>query len=202
MNEGFYYPDGASPLTNDEFYDLIPKHVTNQQELNAVEQMNIAQATLWLGQKKRKTDDILNERFLRQLHRRLFGSVWKWAGKFRQSDKNIGVDWLEVSVCLRNLFDDVKFHIEHGVYSIDEIAARFHHRLVFIHPFPNGNGRHARVMAEQLLKSCGEDIFTWGGGTIQSYSSQNAIRKEYIRCLREADKGSIEELLKFVRVEG
>ncbi|MDF1759487.1 MAG: mobile mystery protein B [Coxiellaceae bacterium] len=199
MNNLFECPDGATPLSPDELHDLIPSYVTSQGELNAVEQMNIATGMLWLKQKQWITIDILCERFIKQLHKKLFGDVWKWAGKFRKTDKNIGVHWLEISTALRKLVDDSYFQIQHDSYSIDEIAARFHHRLVLIHPFSNGNGRHSRVITDLLLVSLGAKPFSWGGHNIQDYSSQTQVRKEYILALRGADRGSILDLLKFVR---
>lgn len=198
----FEYPDGATPLTNDELYDLIPRHVTSQSELNAVEQMNIAKGLLWLNKRKPLINEVMNEEFMRLLHKKLFGDVWKWAGQYRQSDKNIGVDWLHIAVELRKLIDDVLFQVDQKTYEYDEIVVRFHHRIVLIHPFPNGNGRHARLITDHLLKCLSLKPFTWGGNPLRDYSKQSKIRKRYIQALRKADVGDISELLIFVRDNG
>lgn len=126
-------PAGATSLDADELASLIPSHVATQGELNEWEQLNIVQGELW-ARKQRK--DVLNEGFVRLLHKRMFGQTWKWAGEFRRSDKNIGVDWRNIGMNRKNLLDDVRYQVEHGSLPADEIAIRFHHRLVAIHPFP------------------------------------------------------------------
>jgi Fic-DOC domain mobile mystery protein B len=127
----------------------------------------------------------------------MFGKVWRWAGNYRQSDKNIGVDWPQIAVHLRQLLDDVKYWIDHDTYPSDEIATRFHHRLVLIHLFPNGNGRHARVITDFLLERVlEEDPFTWGSGNLME---EYKIRDRYIEALRSADDHDYEPLLEFVR---
>lgn len=187
------YPPGATPLDGDELASLIPGHITTQGELNEWEQLNIVQGENW-ARKQRK--EILNEGFLRQLHRQMFGETWKWAGEFRKSDKNIGVDWLKIGVELKKLLDDTHFQIEHASYPPDEIAIRFHHRLVAIHPFPNGNGRHARLMADLLIERLGKPRFTWGS---HSLVDANATRQQYIAALQAADRRDIAPLLAFAR---
>lgn len=159
------YPPGATPLDADELASLIPGHLTTQAELNEWEQLNIQQGDAW-ARKQRK--EILNEAFAKQLHKQMFGETWRWAGTFRKSDKNIGIDWPKISVELRKLLDDVHYQIEHASYPPDEIAVRFHHRLVAIHPFPNGNGRHARLMADLLAERLGQPRFTWGSRSLQA----------------------------------
>jgi Fic-DOC domain mobile mystery protein B len=127
----------------------------------------------------------------------MFNKTWRWAGQFRKTNKNIGVDWLKVSIELRNLLDDLKYQVKHDVYEKDELAARFHHRLVSIHPFPNGNGRHARMMADILLLSLGVDRFTWGSNSL---GASSPVRNLYIEALRTADKMDYKKLIKFVRI--
>lgn len=152
MTVRFDYPPGATPLDGDELASLIPGHITTQGELNEWEQLNIAQGENRARKQRKK---ILTEGFLRQLHKQMFGATWKWAGEFRKSDKNIGVDWLKIGVELRNLLDDTRFQIEHASYPPDEIAIRFHHRLVAIHPLSKrqrascpAHGRSARRTSE------------------------------------------------------
>ncbi len=187
------YPPGATPLDADELACLIPKHITTQSELNEWEQLNILQGEAW-ARKQRK--DILDEALVRQLHEKMFGETWSWAGAFRKSDKNIGVDWQHIGVRLRDLLNDVRYQIEHATYPPDEIATRFHHRLVVIHPFPNGNGRHARMMADLLVQKLGQPRFTWGS---KSITETTETRDRYITALRAADNGDFQPLLAFVR---
>ncbi len=187
------YPPGATPLDADELACLIPKHITTQSELNEWEQLNILQGEAW-AQKQRK--DILDEVFVRQLHEKMFGETWSWAGTFRKSNKNIGIDWQHIGVRLRDLLNDVRYQIEHATYPPDEIATRFHHRLVVIHPFPNGNGRHARMMADLLVQKLGQLRFTWGSKIL---TEATETRDRYITALRAADHGDYPPLLAFVR---
>ena len=187
------YLPSATPLDADELACLIPKHITTQGELNEWEQLNIEQGETWA---RRQRKDILNEAFVRQLHKEMFGETWSWAGGFRKSDKNIGVEWQHVGVKLHDLLDDVHYQIDHATYPPDEIAARFHHRLVTIHSFPNGNGRHARMMADLLIQKLGQPRFTWGS---KSLTEATETRISYIGALRAADSGNIQPLLAFVR---
>lgn len=189
----FDYPPGATPLDAEEIASLIPGHITTQGELNEWEQLNIVQGEQWARNQRK---DILTEAFLRQLHQQMFGETWKWAGEFRKTDKNIGVDWLKIGVKLKNLLDDTRFQIEHASYPPDEIAVRFHHRLVAIHPFPNGNGRHARLMVDLLIERLGMPRFTWGR---HSLVDANATRQQYIAALQAADRRDIAPLLAFAR---
>lgn len=189
------YPEGATPIDLDEAQGLLLTHVTTRGELDRWEQDNILEAKDWVA--RTKPTDILNEQFIKALHRRMFGDVWEWAGQFRQSDKNIGVPWQHVPTTLRNLCDNATLWIDLMEDSQDLIAARFHHQLVSIHPFPNGNGRHAREAADILLKNvlnC--PAFTWGGRYL---SEAGNTRQQYIAALRAADEGNLEPLLAFAR---
>jgi Fic-DOC domain mobile mystery protein B len=146
----FDYPEGATPIDEDEKEGLLIRSIGTREELNAWEQRNITDAYSWLDRTRRK--DYLSAEFIRTLHEKMFGKVWAWAGDYRRTDKNIGVDWSQIPIHLRQLLDDVRYWIDNETYPSDEIAIRFHHRLVFIHLFPNGNGRHARVMTDVLLE--------------------------------------------------
>jgi Fic-DOC domain mobile mystery protein B len=191
----FKYPEGATPLNKDEIEGPLPTHITTRAELDRWEQDNINEALAWLENRKRK--DILNEPFVKLLHKKMFGNVWKWAGKFRQSNKNIGVDWYQISIELKKLCDDIKYWIENNTFSEDEIAARFHHRLVSIHLFPNGNGRHARLIADVLLENVlGKRPFTWGNANLVKSGDD---RNRYMKSLYTADKGDYKYLLEFAR---
>jgi len=195
MSDLYDYPDGATPLDPDEIEGLIPTHIVNRDQLNELEQENITQARIWLDTAKfKKINTDVN---LRNLHKQMFANVWKWAGKFRKTEKNIGIDPLHIAVDLRNLCDDVDAWIEYKSYPAIEIALRFHHRLTQIHPFPNGNGRHARLATDVLLsKQLEEKPFSWGSGSIENVSD---TRTAYINALREADKGNYQPLMRFVR---
>ena len=190
----FEYPEGATPIDPDEAEGLLLTHITTHGELNRWEQDNILEAKDWT--EKSKPTNILNEQFIKALHKRMFGNVWKWAGKFRLSDKNIGGPWHQVPMSLRNLCDDAALWVELQEESPDLIAVRFHHRMVSIHPFSNGNGRHAREMANLLLKNIlKHPSFTWGG---KNLAEGGSIRTQYIESLRAADKGDYKPLLAFV----
>ena len=185
--------DGGTELTEEEREELIPSYIALRNELNEAEQANILEAQEWAFARKR---DVLEEKLLNKLHKRMYGNVWGWAGNYRTSGKNIGIDTYRIPTELRQLLDDCRYWIENGTFEPDEIAARFHHRLVSIHCYPNGNGRHARLAADVLLKSMGQDRFSWGGKTLVDLSE---TRKRYIAALREADGHDIGPLLEFVR---
>lgn len=185
--------DAATPLTPEERRDLIPSYITTRDQLNEVEQFGITEADRWAFSRKR---NVLDERFLLGLHKRMFGNVWKWAGSFRTTARNIGVEVYQIAVDLRQLLDDVRYWVKHATYPPDEIALRFHTRLTWIHPFPNGNGRHARLAADLLVVALGGRRFTWrGGGLINA----NALRKAYIDAVRAGDNQDFAALLAFAR---
>ena len=191
----FDYPEGATPLDPNEIDGLLLTHITTRSELDRWEQDNINEALAWLEQRNPK--DILNESFMKRLHKRMFGNVWRWAGKFRQSEKNLGVPFYQISVELKKLCDDVEYWIKNETFSEDEIAARFHHRLVSIHLFPNGNGRHARLIADIFLENVlGKPRFTWGSANLMK---ADLDRKKYIESLVAADRGDYKLLMDFVR---
>ncbi|MBP6113106.1 MAG: mobile mystery protein B [Sphingobium sp.] len=185
--------DAATPLTPEEREGLIPTYITLRRELNEAEQIGIADADRWAFSRKR---DVLDEAFLRSLHKRMFGKVWRWAGQYRTTARNIGVDAYRIGVELHQLLGDVRYWIENATYSPDEILARFHHRLVFIHPFPNGNGRHARLAADLLAVQLGQPRFTWGRVNL---TVPQETRRAYVAALRAADAHDIAPLLAFAR---
>ena len=185
--------DAATPLTEEEQAELIPAWITLREELNEAEQENIMEASEWAFARRR---NVLDERFLTELHRRMFGRVWRWAGQFRRTARNIGVDAYRIPTDLRQLLDDCRFWVDNETYEPDEIAVRFHHRLVQIHPFPNGNGRHARLATDLLLISMGQSSFTWGRISLVDNSR---TRQQYIDALRAADGHHYGPLRDFVR---
>jgi Fic-DOC domain mobile mystery protein B len=191
----FQYTNGQTPLDEEEKTGLKIKSISTQGELDEFEQSNIEEAIRWTIETKFKLHQILTEQFIQKVHRNMFGDVWNWAGEFRKTDKNIGVKWNLVSVELKILLDDVRFWIEHDTYSKTEIAIRFKHRLVSIHCFPNGNGRHSRLMADIVHASIFQlEVFSWSRNSILKPSE---ARSSYILALRKADRGNIQPLIDF-----
>ncbi len=187
--------EGQTLVSEEEKAGLKIKMITLQRELDVFELQNIAKARKWVKKKKVSAVDVLNEAFLKKLHQHMFDDVWKWAGKFRQSEKNIGVPWVRVAREVKVLCDDAQFWVEHETFPPEEIALRFKHRLVSIHCFPNGNGRHARMMADVLMEQVfGLAVFSWRAGDLISATEE---RKMYIAALRAADRGDIGPLLDF-----
>ena len=193
MTELFEEPGDATPLTPDETQGLIPSDITYRRELNRAEQDNIARGQDWALSRRRQ---LLSEKFIRDLHGRMLGEVWRWAGDFRTTERNLGIPYYQIPTALRELLDDVKAWIAHQGYQPDEIAVRFHHRLVQIHPFSNGNGRHSRLMADLLILQLGGERFTWGSANLQDAGE---VRRRYIESLRAADGHDLGPLLHFAR---
>lgn len=190
----YNYPEGATPLESEEALGLIPQHITTHEQLNAWEQKNILEGEMWA----RKKRDIISVDFIKKLHEQMFNQTWKWAGKFRQSGKNIGVDWHMISVELQKLCDDVSYQLKYHSFSDDEIAVRFHHRLVWIHSFPSGNGRHARLMADLLIMQHKHPRFSWGMS--HDLYKASTTRNKYIEALRLADRGDYFQIILFARL--
>ncbi len=178
-------PPGSTPLDPDEAAELIPDHVQTRQELNAWEQANILVAEEWT---RRTRVSALEETTIRELHRRMFDRTWKWAGQYRHSDKNIGVDRARIPVEVRKLVDDGTYWIDERVFGLDEVALRLHHRLVQVHPFPDGNGRHARLWCDLLLKQNGRPPIDWKSDRLGSVGE---ARSAYIGALQAADGGDL-----------
>jgi len=185
--------DSSTPLGPEEREGLIPSYITLRGELNEAEQANILEADAWAFSRKR---NVLDQRFLNTLHQRMYGNVWRWAGAYRKSQKNIGVEYYKIPAELGALLNDCRYWLEHDTYRPDEIAARFHHRLVSIHSYPNGNGRHARFAADLLLTSLERDRFSWGSANL---IDAGATRATYVAALRAADNHDYSPLFAFVR---
>lgn len=194
MSDLFDEPDDATPLEPEERDGLLQTWITYRSELNEAEQANIAAGATWAYRQRRR--QILAEAFIKQLHRRLLGDVWAWAGDFRRTGRNIGIDPARIPVELRLALDDARYWVANKSYPPDEIAVRLHHRLVVIHPFPNGNGRTTRLMADLLATRLGEEPFTWGRLNLIDVSE---TRTQYITALRAADNHDIGPLLEFAR---
>lgn len=193
------YKDGQTPLDEAEKEGLLISTITTHGELDEHEQLNIEKAVKWAmqGRARLKPKQILSEDFIKSLHKRMLGDVWAWAGEFRKSEKNIGVKWVKISTELKSLLNDTMYWIENKTYDPDEIAIRFKHRLVNIHCFPNGNGRHSRIMADIIIESIfDKEGFTWNHSNMVK---ADETRKKYISAIREGDKGNIIPLVEFAR---
>lgn len=198
MALGDAHAPGATPLDPDELADLIPDHISTQAELNEWEQSNIIQGQEWALRSRRSTHRrILKDEFIRTLHRRMFDQTWKWSGTYRTSGKNFGIDWPQIPEQVRVACDNAQYWVENHVFEPIELSVRLHHRLVVIHPFPNGNGRHARLLADLLLlRHFKVERPPWGG---QNLSVASETRDRYLQALREADCGNFVSLISFAR---
>lgn len=178
----------------EDLADLVPKHVTLRRELNEAEAAGVRDAVLWVRGRRRALATILSPEFLRSLHGRMLGGVWTWAGSYRVRDTNIGVSPREIPVELRKLQDDAAYWVTQRTFPPDAIAIRFQHRLVVIHPFPNGNGRLSRLMGDLVAASLGQDPFTWGAESLKEHA-----RRQYLDAVRAADKGDFQALIALAR---
>ena len=192
----FVYAPGQTPLDPDEIGGLKPRHITTQEQLNAWEQVNILAGRVWALRQSKKAEP-LEENFIRRLHLKMFGDTWTWAGTFRQTDKSIGVASEQVAMRLSQLLENTRYQRDNGIFPRDELVIRFHQQLVFIYPFANGNGRHARLMADVLGQRSGCPAFTWGTGV--DLVQAGTARQQYLEALRAADKGTMAPLRAFAR---
>lgn len=191
------YIEGQTPLDEDEKEGLLIKTISTRGELDEFEQLNIQSAIEWSLKKKVDRKKLLTEDFLMLVHRKMFGDVWSWAGTKRKSNKNIGVDKAQISIEIKKLIDDCNFWIDHNSFSDEEIVIRFSHRLVKIHLFPNGNGRHSRLIADIMIsKIFSKPVFSWGNSDL---SKKNPIRKEYLDAIRKADNEDYNPLIEFAK---
>ncbi|SEH12721.1 mobile mystery protein B [Sphingopyxis sp. YR583] len=195
MTDLFAGPDDATPLTAEEKEGLLPTWITTRADLNEAEQSNIDAAYAW-AMRPRSRFDPLAPAALFDLHRRMLGNVWSWAGKQRTTGKNIGVDPVQIQLRLAGLLDDIRYWTDNATFPPDEVAVRLHHGLVYIHPFPNGNGRHARLVADLFVTRLGALPFSWGGGTLTGIGD---LRAAYIAALKAADNHDFNPLLAFAR---
>lgn len=191
------HKSGQTPISEEEKDGLKIKAITTQSELDEFEQLNIEKAVEWTIHSNFKAENILTEKFIKNLHKRMYSDVWKWAGEFRKTDKNLGISWTKIGIELKTLIDDSSYWIENNTFSPEEIAIRFKHRIVSIHCFPNGNGRHSRLMADIIMESIFEqEIFSWHQSNMVK---ANETRKKYIDALKQADNGNIRPLIQFAK---
>lgn len=191
------YIDGQTPIDEEEKEGLRIETISAKGELDEFEQLNIEEALQWVFGKKFKPKQVFTEKFICNLHKRMYGNVWDWAGEFRKTNKNIGVDKHQIPMQLKMLCDDALFWVENGTYPPEEIAICFKHRIVSIHCFPNGNGRHSRLMADIIIeKLFAEEPFSWGAANL---SKANDTRKSYLKAVKAADLSDYQPLLEFSR---
>lgn len=197
MTDLFQEPADATPLTPREREGLLQSWITHRRDLNEAEQDNIVTGAAWArGGRKKSPETLLDEAFIRKLHKRMFGKVWRWAGTYRQTERNIGIDAYRIQAELAVMLDDARYWVRYRTFLPDELALRLHHRLVAIHPFPNGNGRHARLIADLLIESLGGQSFTWGSGSLADIGT---LRAGYIAALKAADSHDVAPLMAFAR---
>jgi Fic-DOC domain mobile mystery protein B len=197
MGLGLIYEEGQTPLDEEEKEGLLISSITTKGELDEFEQLNIQKAIEWSLKKRWRAEKIVKEEFIKQLHQQMYGDVWAWAGQFRVTNKNIGIDHYRIGTELKILTDDTLYWIKHYTYPANEIAIRFKHRLVSIHCFPNGNGRHSRLIADIIISHIfNNDIYSWGNSKL---IKGDDLRKSYITALKKADYGEINDLIVFAR---
>ena len=191
------YIDGQTPIDEDEKEGLLIETIATKGELDEFEQQNIEEAMQWVFGRKFKARDVFTEKFICHLHKRMYGNVWSWAGEFRKTNKNIGIDKYLIPVELKVLCDDAFYWVENETYPPEEVAIRFKHRIVSIHCFPNGNGRHSRLMGDIIIeKIYGQDPFSWGAGNLVKAGD---TRTTYLQAVKAADQGEYTPLLTFAR---
>lgn len=197
MGLNIEYIDGQTPLNEEELDGLLIPSITTREELDEFEQLNIEKAIQWTFGKKWKAEQLFSEKFVKDLHKRMYGEVWKWAGAFRESEKNLGIKSYLIPAELKVLLDDALFWLENDTYSPDELAIRFKHRLVSIHCFSNGNGRHSRLMADLIMeKLFNATFFSWGSINLVKVTD---ARKAYIKAIKMADKQDLQPLMVFAK---
>ena len=198
MGLDIFYSEGQTPLDEDEKDGLLISTITTRGDLDEFEQLGVEKANEWLLTRNFSIDKILTEEFVRTLHKRMFEEIWKWAGEFRKTEKNIGIDPVIIPIQLRYLLDDCKYWITNKVFNEDEIAVRLSHRMVSIHPFANGNGRHSRLIADVLVsKGFEKPYFTWGSVNL---TKKGEARSNYLAALRSADQNDYKLLIEFARL--
>ena len=189
--------DNATPLDAEEQQGLIPSIMTRT-ELNRLERANIDQARVWaMKPRNLQRTDLLTDAFAHELHRRMFNGVWRWAGQYRTTERNLGREVHRLTEGVHNALADAQAWLDHATYPLPEIAVRLHHQLIVIHPWPNGNGRHSRLMADIIIAARGGQELTWGVGA--DIGAGGDVRQHYIDAVSQADHGNYAPLLAFAR---
>src|SRR3954468_22432072 len=87
----FQERDDATPLDPALRGALVQTWVTTRADLNEAEEENIVKGAAWARRRRGGAETLLNDDFSKNLHKRMFGEVWKWAGGYRQNKLNIGI---------------------------------------------------------------------------------------------------------------
>lgn len=191
------YANGQTPLSEEELDGLLIPSITTREELDEFEQLNIEKAIQWTFGKKINAEKLFTEKFIKDLHKRMYGEVWKWAGSFRNSEKNLGIKSYLIPLQLKQLLDDVIYWHQNNTFPPVELAIRFKHQLVSIHCFPNGNGRHSRLMADLIMEKLYlQPILSWGSSNLVKADDK---RKNYIRAIKMADNHDLHPLIDFAK---
>ena len=197
MTDLFQEPDDATPFDPAQRAALLQTWITTRNDLNEAEQENIVKGAAWARRRRgAKPADMLTNDYVKTLHKQMFGEVWKWGGTYRQNELNMGIAPHLVPAEMPAMLSDMQFWVDNKTFEPDEIAVRLHHRLTRIHAFPNGNGRHARMMADLLIERLGGKPFSWGGGSLTDVGT---IRDQYGAALKAADNHDLGPLMAFVR---
>jgi len=191
------YIEDQTPIDDDEKGGLKIRTISTRGELDEFEQANIQQAVEWTLRTIFSRKEILAEEFILLVHKKMFSEVWEWAGTKRNTNKNIGVDKSQISIEIKKLIKDCERWIDNKIFQPDEIAVRFSHGVVQVHVFPNGNGRHSRLIADILIYHIfKKPVFTWGRSNL---SKSGDSRKKYLDALHKADEGILKPLVAFTR---
>jgi Fic-DOC domain mobile mystery protein B len=194
------FSDGNTPIRSEEAEQLIPR-ISTMGELNEYEALNIVQAREWaFNSRTMKSTNPLQEAYLRTLHSKMFDKVWKWAGTYRKNELNIGCDPCEIVQRIPQLLGNTQYWLDQKTFPIDECLIRFHYQLVSkIHPFANGNGRHARMIADVISVKYGRSEFSWGAD--QNPVAEGNARTLYLAALRALDENEndVKRLVEFAR---
>lgn len=190
-------PDGATP--GDDTSGLILTRLTTRAERNAAEAHAISLAYdkyIFEARRKKRGARWLTNEFICAVHHNMFGSIWKWAGKYRTDNLNIGMDWHLIPEQVRLLCDDFLYwNSPTSTMPVLEVAARLQNRLTKIHPFRNGNGRHARLITDIFFYSHEHPLPKWPQTHLMAEGHQ--IRARYIAAMRDADQGNFSSLIQF-----
>lgn len=184
--------DGHTLVPDDELEHLKLSYIRTRGELNAAEQAGIAR--VYASRRRPTLDRLLDDLYLRRLHRRMYDQVWDWAGRYRLVDTNIGIDPPQIPAAVRDLVAGAKMWFDGGDPSVE--AVRLYHRLVFIHPFVNGNGRFSRLAAHFAGRALDIEPFTWGASLGLDTTT---LRRRHLEALWAADAGDLDPLIVFSR---
>lgn len=184
----------------DDTSGLILTHLTTRTERNAAEAHIISLAYdkyIFEARRKKQGARWFTNEFICAVHRDMFGSIWDWAGKYRTDNLNIGVDWRLISEQIHLLCDDFLYwDSTTSTMTVLEVAARLQNRLTKIHPFRNGNGRHARLITDIFFYSRRHPLPEWPQTHLMSEGHQ--IRELYIAAMQKADQGDFSSLIRFL----